>query len=761
MPIDREGLSYRDFPALAAYVDRIKAECRNFFRYMIVEHKANGYYSEKVYISISPDGQVKVTDENYKPTKEEAKAIENELVRRYAELPNSVCANSALMDDLRSICGYPGEHTLYEFYDRSVEGHNNIIMVQQRVEPAGGKKFFLNWSYWSDGIWRKMEPDRPLPFWKPKEVDPGAPIMVHEGGKTAKMLNELKKMPAKLAQHPWGEVIKCYEHWGMIGGALVPHRSDYKELKDEKRSQLVYVCDNDSAGKRVLQRFSEFYGGALTGVMFDERFPPTWDMGDAFPDHFFKEGRYIGPQFEEFVTFATFATRKIPNETGKGAPVAVITDNFAAEWYHCVSPEVFIHRQWPSLVLTLNEFNNHVRPFSHVDDTARHIKKEKACKSALLSYQPGLPSGIYADVDGAYINTHVGSRIKEPKHPHDYAPWTRFMEHLVPDEKDRHELLRWCATLIARPDIKMLYGVLLISETQGIGKGTLGERVLAPLVGLQNCSFPSETEIVDGNYNYWAAHKRLAVVHEIYAGHSAKAYNKLKSIITDKQLTVMKKYQANYIIENWVHVLACSNSTRALQLSMDDRRWLVPKLTEIKKPSSYWEEFNGWLLDGGLEAVWWWAKQFVEKYGPVLRGEAAPWTAAKKEVVEDGYSPGMELIGNLLDMVKDKIADDKFRDRLVKANMLKDDRLVIVDKDLVEYIKFKLYDGRTGERLEKPATLRKVAKGRGWHVSNDRVWGWTWGPERRGGRVIALDSNDAVEIPSDITPLDLKIVEAL
>jgi len=57
-------------------------------------------------------------------------------------------------------------------------------------------------------------------------------------------------------------------------------------------------------------------------------------------------------------------------------------------------------------------------------------------------------------------------------------------------KRDRIELMRWCATLIARPDIKMNYGVLLISETQGVGKSTLGEKILAPLIGKLNASFP-------------------------------------------------------------------------------------------------------------------------------------------------------------------------------------------------------------------------------------------------------------------------------
>jgi hypothetical protein len=264
--------------------------------------------------------------------------------------------------------------------------------------------------------------------------------------------------------------------------------------------------------------------------------------------------------------------------------------------------------------------------------------------------------------------------------------------------------------VIVKPGIKILYGLLLISEEQGIGKGTLASAIMAPLIGTANVSVPSETEICDSNYNYWAAHKRLAIVHEIYAGHSAKAYNKLKSIITDPTITVYKKYQDSYEIENWIHVLACSNSKKALQLSMDDRRWLVPKLTEQKNADpNYWIEFNRWLNeDDGLSKVKYWAEQFIAEHGPGRTGESAPWTAAKREIVQEGYSPGMRMIADLLDELK---AEAEAQGTPV----------VTTDNACVDYLCVRLHEGRRSERLESPLTIRKVVKGAGWYLGDERV----------------------------------------
>jgi hypothetical protein len=179
-------------------------------------------------------------------------------------------------------------------------------------------------------------------------------------------------------------------------------------------------------------------------------------------------------------------------------------------------------------------------------------------------YNPGLPSGAI-DRDGQrLINCYQPSSIKAVKG--NAKPFLKFMRHLIPEKTDRNALLKWSATLIARPDIRMSYGVLLISEKQGIGKGTLGEAILTPLIGKHNVSFPNEQAVTDSSFNSWLARKRLAVVHEIYAGHSSKAYNKLKSEITDPSVRVNEKFMPEYDLENFIHVFACSNSMRALQL---------------------------------------------------------------------------------------------------------------------------------------------------------------------------------------------------
>ncbi|MCI0559303.1 MAG: DUF5906 domain-containing protein [Nitrososphaera sp.] len=710
--------NYREIPALAVYIDRVGAEQLNYRRFMIKDHKGH-YYTERCLIKISPEGDITCSKKEYAPTKEEAANIKQAVLE--SNWPKAIGAKNidALLKKSKA-----NKSNLFLFWSRR---DKTITMVQERKTMKDGTKAYLPWTFFNDGQWRCMEPDGQLPFWKPKEKRPRlARIMIHEGAKAATfvdwLVNDAEAAKAR-EQHPWSEELAEYEHWGIIGGALAPHRADYEELRREKAIEVVYICDNDHPGKDALTEVSRNWGRALKAIKFDNNWPQSWDMADEFtpktcPKLYNKKGSYIGPSLIGLMNPATWATESSIN--GPGRPVLSIRQPFREEWLHCVRPDVYIHRSRPNHVWIATEFNSFVQPFSDAGDTARLLRSDQVSKGAVLSYEPNKEPGLYGSVEqGYYINTHVPTHIKPRKG--DIKLWSHYLEHMFPVEQDRLEMMRWCATLIARPDVKMFYGCLLISETQGVGKTTLGEKILAPLMGADNVSYPSEADITDSNFNYWSAHKRLAIVNEIYAGHSSKAYDKLKSVITDKIINVSKKYQANYEIANWLHVFACSNSIRALRLSDDDRRWFVPKVTEEKQPTRYWERFNAWLInEHGLGIIRWWAHEWLKKNDAVRQGDPPPWSTAKQEVIDEAMSPGMELASFALDYIR-KVAGDA---------------VIVADLALINMIKDIMYEGRHNDRLERPLTIRKLAKAKGWFIHPERVNIQSWCSGNRLYRII-------------------------
>ena len=705
----KEKFDYNNIPPLKAYIDRIGAHQLNFMTFMI-RIKHGNYYEEKAMIKLNRKGEIKCSSKEYAPTEEEEVAISG--VFSVMAFPKHIPAStiSALKPKIKN----SDDH--YVFYDNN---RKDIIMVQERRINEDGTKSYIPWSFFDDGEWRSLEPEGKLPFWKPKKKRNMPKIAIHEGAKAAQYVDDLVNNPRKKKQldaHPFGEELKQYEHWGIIGGALAPHRTNYKELDFEAPTDLIYICDNDSPGKSALRKFSKLYKKSIRGVLFDARWPTSWDLADEFPERFFdkeENNRYTGPSLKDLSIPATWATEKVQGEERK---IHVLNSNFIDDWMHCIKPEVFIHNDEPNVMYSVSEFNNLVAPFSDIADTARLVRNDVSNKGRVLRYDPSMPSGTYSHDEGEgekrFINTYTKGRIE--KIEGDYAPFIDYMDKLFPDPKDRHEVMRWCATLIARPDIKMKYGLLVISQMQGVGKTTLGECILRPIVGTHNSSIPEQEDIVDSQFNDWKAQKRLVVANEIYAGDSYKAYNKLKGLITDSTITINRKFCVPYTIDNWVHIYACSNSLRALKLEGDDRRWLVPMVTLEKRSDAYWEKFHNWLeKKGGLGKIMYWAEEFLKENKPVSKGAHAPSTGFKKEVIEETLGTDMTLVLNAIKGITQQYGNNT---------------VLVSDQSLVDLVRNYNYDGRRDKKILSPLVIRKLMKDNGWleldhHTNYMPEWG--------------------------------------
>jgi hypothetical protein len=317
-------------------------------------------------------------------------------------------------------------------------------------------------------------------------------------------------------------------------------------------------------------------------------------------------------------------------------------------WSYIEEADIFVCTEMPEILRSEAILNKMLAPFSHAAETCRLIVKSYKGRSARICYRPDHDGLLVTFRGSSAINLHVPTNIKAEKG--DPKPWTDFLEYMFVNKEECNEVKRWCATLIAKPEIRMAYGMLLVSEKQGIGKTTLGAHILAPLVGEQNCGFPGEADISNSAFNDWVANKRLVVVNEIYSGHSWKAYHSLKPVITDRDVTVNQKYMRQYIIENWCHVLAMSNSMRALKMENDDRRWFYPEVSEVAWPSKSFLRLRKWIDGGGLSIIRYWA----ESYGEYVEvAERAPMTERKREMIEGSRSEAQAEAVALAECLRD------------------------------------------------------------------------------------------------------------
>jgi len=623
--------SVDELPSVRDYLHRIGAVTKSF-RTAIIQEAKGGYRKNTTVIRFELDGHVKVKEETYSPTPEEQKAI----------LSDFVDVKFPTLKKFQTLMDVPEEFrngTIYEIRDK--EG---IIMLQIRKHDAQGKKYYLPLTLWDDDLWRTTEPEGLLPLWGMDRIKDQTTAFIHEGAKSAKAAQDMieaktDEAKAKLKNHPWADALKGAVHLGWIGGAPNPEGTDWGSLRKAGIQRIYIVSDNDPIGVSAVPVISRLVNLPAYHVQFTSEWPATFDLADDFPPNLFREldgvPRYIGPTFQACLHPATWATDMavVPGLTGKPKEVPVLRESFRSMWAYVEEADAYVCMTLPNIVRSEEILNKMLCAFSHSPKTCSLLLRDYIGRSPSLCYRPDRKGNVITHGTTAAINLHSPTQVRNEEG--DPAPFLEFMDYLFPNEEERLGVERWCATIIGRLDIHMEYGLLLVSENTGIGKSTLGSRILAPLVGTQNTSWPRESDIVDSSFNDWAANKRLIIMNEIYSGHSWKAYHSLKSLITDREITVNQKYQRAYTSDNWAHVFACSNSFQALKMEQDDRRWFYPQVNEVKWPKEKFGQFLGWLESGGLGIIKTWAENYGDYITP---GDRPPMTERKKAMIESSRS---------------------------------------------------------------------------------------------------------------------------
>lgn len=687
-----------ELQSVREYLNRIGAEPRSL-RTAVVKESVGKYWRDLTVISFDKEGNVKCSNVSMAPTEFEQQSIIREWLTVTWPEPKPI---HRIVNPPKMIAEATPDQ-LFEFRDTS----DRIVLIQVRIEierPNGeADKRYVPWTYWSDDEWRQCEPDGYLPLYNAHRLKDAETVFIHEGAKAARHVQwmvdgETAEARNALAAHPWGRELSSAVHVGWIGGAMSPYRTDWGIIRKSGAKRAYIVSDNDDPGKEAVPSISNKLKMPTFQIQFTEEFPPSFDLADPFPKSMFgKVGGttfYTGRGFREYLHPATWATDLIPPASGKGRPSAQLRDCFRGMWAYVEEADMFVCTEMPDIIRSEAILNKMLAPFSHVSDTTRLILKAYQGRSTRICYRPDQEGLMVTFRGSSALNMHVPTTVLP--HPGDPKPWLDFVSYMFPHERERNEVLRWCATLIARPEIRMGYGLLLISEKQGIGKTTLGSLVLAPLVGEGNVGYPSETDILS-QFNDWVANKRLVIVNEIYSGASWKAYHSLKSTITDRDVTVNQKYMRPFIIENWCHIVACSNSMRALKMENDDRRWFYPEVTEHPWPRDKFVAFRAWLDSGGLSIIRHWAEQFGDYVDP---SDRAPMTNRKREMIEGSRSEAQ----------KEAVA---VAEAIVEANQ----PVAVLIRDVVEWCRSQAQ----GKVFDTDYEIRKAMVDVGMVVFNKRI----------------------------------------
>jgi hypothetical protein len=629
----------------------------------------------------------------WQPTDAEAAAIREEASK--TRWPTQVYFSAGELPPRlkrKPIPDHEGPEThIFCFFNEKGQG----VAIEERRDHDDGERSFHRWTKWSDGEWRAMEPEGLMPLFGIEDVPGSGEItaIIHEGAKAAARWRRLVRLAKKgdraavdyLAAHPWGCALGSGLHLGWSGGAFAARNTDWAALARVNIKCVHIIADNDVPGHKAIRTISSLlkpHPIKVFALRFDSRFPEGFDLGDEMPGSLFEDRNgsriYIGPSYRELLTPATWTTRRFdPPPTGKRgrppSPIFSLRPEFTKEWF--VIPENdgarFVHEDRRTHRLDEHGLNVLVAPFTDTGaNVAKLLIQDDTRRVDGLAYRPGAES-IFTEDGKRLLNTWTApilqprseaARKKQAACPKaadwepEWQPWTDYLKHLLPVTEDREHVSRWLATLIARPRVRMKFGILLFSRQQGTGKSTLHE-VLRRVLGSDNVSNPNAHMLTKSQFNGFIAHKRLIFVNEIYSEGSWAAYRALKEQITDRVIYVNEKHEKAYTLENWSHYILCSNAPVGLSIENDDRRWLVPEVTEERGERRFWDDFYGWLDGDGPFLIAQWAEAFAEKHGTFGPGDFAPSTSRKTDLINDSRGEDHRLIADLADAAIQRAKD--------------------------------------------------------------------------------------------------------
>lgn len=617
-----------DLPHTKSYMDRVGAEARSMFKAVVREEGGFGYWRDVCVIKFDKKGQVSAPI-GFEPNSDEQEKIIIEFAG--VSWPETVFIDQHDPKMPKMVTEADQKNV---FWFKNEDG--KIVMVQVRMDKRDGKKAYIPITKWSDGEFRFLEPEGKLPLYGLENIRKHSTVLIVEGAKVGRYLQWISDGATSEARKardemPWGQELTnlCVLSW--CSGALSPSRTDWSPIQKAGITRAYVSLDQDNVGREALPAISKALRCVTHSIELTDDWPVSSDLYDPFPEKFFKEinGKryYVGPSFKECCHPATFMTDLIANPEDPKKKIAVLRHNARGLWHYIEESEMFCYIENPEIIRRADGMDAMLRPFSDTKKTSELILSGFNGRITNFDYSPANPERKIIINGKPTINLYMPSNIK-PK-AGDVTPWIEFVTQLIPDEKERKLVLRWVATLSAKPHIRMIYALLMVSNETGTGKSTFG-RICQQLVGVHNSSTPNETAVM-GDYNSWLVRRRLVVSNEIYCGNSWKMFTKLKELITESTVSMRVMYKDPVDISNWAHFLLFSNSMTALKIDEKDRRIFAPRVTETRWPDNKWKEFHSWLDSGGLQIIAQWALDFGDYVSP---GERAPMTANKQEMIE-------------------------------------------------------------------------------------------------------------------------------
>jgi hypothetical protein len=183
------------------------------------------------------------------------------------------------------------------------------------------------------------------------------------------------------------------------------------------------------------------------------------------------------------------------------------------------------------------------------------------------------------------------------------------------DSKKTKYVLSWLAMMFQYPE-KQAGTALVLASGEGTGKNIILD-MIAKMFGIHGVVLSSSDEIV-GRFNNRLGTAIFVFCNEAVWGGDAKSQGKLKSLITDPVLNIEQKYIPIITVKNCTHLVFASNNDWVVPVGLDDRRFFVLDVSELRKgDTEYFKNLAYEISNGGAEGFAYYLLNLgVEKFDP-------------------------------------------------------------------------------------------------------------------------------------------------
>lgn len=255
-------------------------------------------------------------------------------------------------------------------------------------------------------------------------------------------------------------------------------------------------------------------------------------------------------------------------------------------YYDCKERGVDFEYEWGlNLLDKWDEMNYGAREKVIMSTIYTKLSTENRIKKVFnINYEPSDSKFIYNE-NKKYFNTYNKTALWDyfkKENRYKFHLIEELMMNLCNNNKEYYDYLnKWLAWIIQNP-LDKLPTAIILQGRQGSGKGTFKNLILDEIFG-HNCQEINQTHL-ESSFNEYLLGKQIIVANEVMHNENRQTLpNVLKNLVTDKTITISRKFKKEIVGKNYTHWIFCTNSDNPLKIDEDDRRYSVFYSNKVRK----------------------------------------------------------------------------------------------------------------------------------------------------------------------------------